>query len=84
MKKYKQELIRSMNYLSKKKVACVYMQNSGLGNALNPLISLVDKRVYSIPMVLIIGWRDINYFISFNFLCFILLMFIFQKLKNHY
>jgi len=44
-------------YLSKKKVACVYMQNSGLGNALNPLISLIDKRVYSIPMVLIIGWR---------------------------
>ena len=34
----------------------VYLQNSGLGNALNPLISIADKRVYSIPMLLI-GWR---------------------------
>jgi phosphonopyruvate decarboxylase len=33
------------------------MQNSGLGNAINPLISLVDKDVYSIPMLLMIGWR---------------------------
>ena len=31
------------------------MQNSGLGNALNPLVSLADKLVYSIPMLLIIG-----------------------------
>jgi len=35
----------------------VYLQNSGLGNALNPLLSLADKEVYSIPMVLLIGWR---------------------------
>lgn len=35
----------------------VYMQNSGLGNALNPLISLVDPAVYSIPMVMLVGWR---------------------------
>ncbi len=39
------------------KLAAVYMQNSGLGNALNPLASLCDPQVYSIPMLLIIGWR---------------------------
>ena len=44
-------------YLSKKKLPLVYMQNSGLGNAVNPLISLVHKNVYSIPMLLLIGWR---------------------------
>ena len=33
------------------------MQNSGLGNALNPLVSLTDKLVYSIPVLLIVGWR---------------------------
>ena len=35
----------------------VYMQNSGIGNTINPLISLADKEVYSIPMILLIGWR---------------------------
>jgi len=35
----------------------VYMQNSGMGNTLNPLLSLTNKEVYSIPMVLLIGWR---------------------------
>ncbi|MDG1143267.1 MAG: phosphonopyruvate decarboxylase [Burkholderiales bacterium] len=35
----------------------VYMQNSGLGNAVNPLLSLADDLVYGIPMVLMIGWR---------------------------
>ena len=44
-------------YLSTNKLACVYMQNSGLGNAINPLISVAHKSVYSIPMILIIGWR---------------------------
>ena len=44
-------------YLSTKKLAAVYMQNSGLGNAINPLLSLADEKVYSIPMVLMIGWR---------------------------
>jgi len=33
------------------------MQNSGLGNAINPLLSLSDPEVYSIPMLLLIGWR---------------------------
>ena len=45
------------HYLSTKKIPCVYMQNSGLSNALNPLISIAHKRVYSIPLILIIGWR---------------------------
>ena len=35
----------------------IYMQNSGLGNSINPLVSLADSKVYSIPMVLMIGWR---------------------------
>jgi phosphonopyruvate decarboxylase len=33
------------------------MQNSGIGNAINPLVSLTDPAVYSIPVLLIIGWR---------------------------
>ena len=44
-------------HLATKKIPCVYMQNSGLGNALNPLISIAHKKVYSIPMLLLIGWR---------------------------
>ena len=35
----------------------VYMQNSGLGNAVNPLLSLCDPDVYSIPMIILVGWR---------------------------
>jgi len=35
----------------------VYLQNSGLGNIINPLTSIADKEVYSIPMLLIVGWR---------------------------
>jgi phosphonopyruvate decarboxylase len=38
-------------------VGCVYMQNSGLGNAINPLTSLMDTQVYGIPVLLLIGWR---------------------------
>jgi len=45
------------HYLSTKKIPCIYMQNSGLSNALNPLISIADTKVYSIPLILIIGWR---------------------------
>ncbi|WP_238858876.1 phosphonopyruvate decarboxylase [Clostridium sp. YIM B02569] len=44
-------------HLATKKIGLVYMQNSGLGNALNPLVSLTDKLVYSIPVLLIVGWR---------------------------
>src|SRR5690606_6824520 len=39
------------------RVPVVYLQNSGLGNAWNPLVSLTDPGVYGIPMVLVIGWR---------------------------
>lgn len=45
------------HYLATGKLACVYMQNSGQGNAVNPLASLADPDVYSIPMLLLIGWR---------------------------
>lgn len=38
-------------------LAVVYMQNAGLGKAVNPLTSLADPEVYSIPMLLLIGWR---------------------------
>jgi len=44
-------------YIATGKPALVYMQNSGLGNAINPLISLADEAVYKIPMILMIGWR---------------------------
>ena len=44
-------------YLSSKKPSLVYMQNSGFGNALNPLLSLADPDVFSIPMILLMGWR---------------------------
>lgn len=45
------------HYLSTREIPLVFMQNSGIGNALNPLVSLVDEAVYSVPMVLLIGWR---------------------------
>lgn len=45
------------HYLSTKNVACVYMQNSGIGNAVNPLLSLLDEDVYKIPALILIGWR---------------------------
>ncbi len=44
-------------YLAQKSLPLVYMQNSGLGNAVNPLLSLCDPDVYSIPMLVMIGWR---------------------------
>ncbi len=44
-------------HLATGKIPLIYMQNSGLGNAINPLLSLADKKVYSIPMILMIGWR---------------------------
>lgn len=45
------------HYLATGRPGIVYMQNSGEGNAINPLASLADKDVYSIPMLLLIGWR---------------------------
>lgn len=47
--------------LSSQELPCIYFQNSGLGNALNPLISIAHKKVYSIPLLLIIGWRGDPY-----------------------
>lgn len=44
-------------HLATGKTPIVYMQNSGLGNAINPLLSLVDEEVYHIPLILLIGWR---------------------------
>ena len=44
-------------HLATGKIPLVYMQNSGLGNAVNPLLSLADAEVYSIPILLMIGWR---------------------------
>ena len=44
-------------HLATGKVPFVYMQNSGLGNAINPLLSLAEDKVYQIPMIIMIGWR---------------------------
>jgi phosphonopyruvate decarboxylase len=44
-------------HLSTGRVPLVYLQNSGLGNTINPLLSLADPEVYSIPMLLMVGWR---------------------------
>jgi len=39
------------------KTAMVYLQNSGLGNIVNPIMSLASPSVYSVPMLLLLGWR---------------------------
>ena len=49
--------IASGYYLASGKLPLIYMQNSGIGNAVNPLLSLADEKVYSIPLLLMIGWR---------------------------
>eukprot|EP00439_Symbiodinium_sp_Y106_P039198 s3533_g4.t2 len=46
------------HYLATGSIACVYLQNSGLGNTINPLLSLLGVLlVYAIPALLLIGWR---------------------------
>ena len=45
------------HYLATGQAGLVYMQNSGQGNAVNPLISLANTETYSIPMLILIGWR---------------------------
>ena len=45
------------HYLATGKPALCYMQNSGLGNTVNPLTSLTDPQVYAIPCLLVVGWR---------------------------
>ncbi|MBR4673544.1 MAG: phosphonopyruvate decarboxylase [Victivallales bacterium] len=49
--------IAAGHYFASREIPLVYMQNSGEGNAVNPLASLVDKNVYAVPMLLLIGWR---------------------------
>lgn len=49
--------IASGHYFATKEIPLVYMQNSGMGNAINPLVSLADEHVYSVPILLLIGWR---------------------------
>ncbi len=44
-------------YLSTGKIGITYMQNSGLGNCVNPLLSLIDEDVYNVPELLIVGYR---------------------------
>jgi phosphonopyruvate decarboxylase len=45
------------HYLRTGRPALVYLQNSGFGNTVNPLLSLADADVYGVPMLLMIGWR---------------------------
>ena len=44
-------------HFSTGKIPLIYMQNSGEGNMVNPLLSLADPDVYSVPMLILIGWR---------------------------
>jgi phosphonopyruvate decarboxylase len=45
------------HYMATGNPACVYLQNSGLGNIVNPVMSLSHERVYGIPTLFLIGWR---------------------------
>lgn len=44
-------------YLATNKIPLVYLQNSGFGNIINPLTSLIDEQVYNIPILILVGWR---------------------------
>lgn len=44
-------------YLATGKTPVVYMQNSGFGNCLNPILSMASERIYQIPMLIFVGWR---------------------------
>lgn len=45
------------HFLATQTPALVYMQNSGIGNAINPICSLLNSKVYEIPALFVIGWR---------------------------
>ena len=45
------------HYIATGRKGVVYMQNSGIGNALNPVASLTNEKIYGIPMIFIVGWR---------------------------
>lgn len=44
-------------YLATGKVPLIYLQNSGIGNMINPVASLLHEKVYGIPCVFVVGWR---------------------------
>ena len=44
------------HYCATGNIPVVYMQNSGIGNAVNPLLSMADRQVLAIPMLLLVGW----------------------------
>lgn len=48
------------HHLATGKVPMVYMQNSGIGNALNPILSMASREIYKIPMIIFVGWRGEN------------------------
>lgn len=49
--------IAAGHYFATKEVPLVYLQNSGMGITINPLVSLADKDVYAVPMLILVGWR---------------------------
>ena len=49
--------IAAGHYFATRELPLVYLQNSGMGNTVNPLVSLADEAVYAAPMLLLIGWR---------------------------
>lgn len=44
-------------HMATQKIPAVYLQNSGLGNIINPVASLLNDKVYGIPCIFIVGWR---------------------------
>ena len=44
-------------HLATRKVPVVYLQNSGEGNIINPVASLLNDKVYAIPVIFVVGWR---------------------------
>lgn len=45
------------HYLATGNIPVVYMQNSGIGNIINPVASLLNDKVYAIPCIFVVGWR---------------------------
>ena len=45
------------HFLATKRIPCIYLQNSGIGNATDPITNLCEKNIYNIPLLLLIGWR---------------------------
>lgn len=48
------------SYLATSQPSFIYLQNSGIGNIVNPLLSLASSEVYGIPMIIMIGWRGMQ------------------------